>query len=77
MLRLSVWEQGARSWPPSPTPALAPFPVEGPAWGKEAYGTHLGNSFCINHFFQVRHTFVLTGKDEIAFSFCQLRFYGS
>lgn len=45
--------------------------------GKRAYGTHLGNSFCINHSFQVRHMPRLTVKDEIAFSLCWLCFYGS
>ena len=66
---------GSRGLGPGPRPPTpAPFPVEGPASGKEAYGTHLGNSFCINHFFQVRHTLVLTGKDEIAFSFLPATF---
>lgn len=44
--------------------------------GKRVYGIYLGNFFCINYFFQVRYTFRLIVKDEIAFSFCWLCFYG-
>lgn len=62
--RRGVWEEGAAA----PAPAPAPAPGRPRFGGKPAYGTHLGNSFCINRFFQVRHIPGLTVKDEMALS---------